>query len=144
MGKHGKNEKNEKNDKNEKNENYRKYGKSEDWVLFDDGKISNIRTNKYDKSPINFDDIEELEKHMEELNCGCDLSVKRPVCGTNGITYANKCLLGCAMIREEKDFFEDDHNGVCSKKKKIPDPNKKPFTVSFTPGEICYDSDLDE
>lgn len=51
-------------------------------------------------------------------NCGCDKSTFKPVCATDGLSYVNKCLLGCEMAKaksnlSDKNAFKHYHNGAC-------------------------------
>lgn len=42
--------------------------------------------------------------------CRCP-STNKQVCGTDGVTYVNSCVLGCAALRNRK--LQIDHKGSC-------------------------------
>ena len=46
-------------------------------------------------------------------SCKCS-SANRQVCGTDGVTYQNSCILGCAAMRSQN--LKIKHQGSCRKK----------------------------
>lgn len=69
--------------------------------------------NRNDIEPIDDEYLKELKTKISEKSCGCDRSVYKPVCATDGIAYANRCFLGCQILRMKDDTLKIDYNGLC-------------------------------
>lgn len=66
-------------------------------------------------------------------NCICTREYN-PVCGSDGVTYSNKCEFDCEF--DKNKALEIAHYGECSEESELPAPPASPAT-QFADGDDC-------